>query len=212
MITRGSENMMIILLVIVLVIALAIVVYNYYSISDEEVVIDSRQEDENRESTEADNLEQDDSAKENSKEHKEKEKIYVHIAGEVKEPGVYKANSDDRLYKLIEKAGGISKQADLNQINLVDSLEDGARIIIPSVKKRSEKSESSTENLEDNKININQASKEELTTISGIGEVMAERIINYRQENNGFESTDELRQVSGIGEQTYQKIEEKLSH
>ena len=215
MIAQSSENVMIILLVIILVIALAVVIYNHYSISDEEIVIDSKQEYQKVESAELDQLKQDEPKENNSKESKESKadkKIYVHIAGEVKEPGVYKANSDDRLYKLVEKAGGITKQADLNQINLVDSLEDGARVLIPSVNERNEELEASDDNLDDGKINLNQASKEELITINGIGEVTAERIIKYRQENNGFKSKDELRQVSGIGEQTYQRIEEELSH
>ena len=214
MIVRGNENMLVVLLVIILVITLAIIVYNHYNINDEKIVIDSASKKEaNSKATKDEEFEEQDYYERNLEQAESKEKIYVHIAGEVKEPGVYKTNSNDRLYNLVEKAGGITKQADLNQINLVDSLEDGARVIIPSVKQANEETQSSTNNNSDSgKINLNQASKEELITISGIGEVTAERIISYRQENNGFAAKDELKQVSGIGEQTYQKIERQLSH
>lgn len=65
-----------------------------------------------------------------------------------------------------------------------------------------------SENTEDNtgKININTASIQQLTLLPGIGETIAQRIVEYRTEHNGFSNIDELMQVSGIGEKKFEQI------
>ncbi|MCQ2550923.1 MAG: ComEA family DNA-binding protein [Clostridia bacterium] len=120
--------------------------------------------------------------------------IYVDISGEVVNPGVYEMKSSDRIYQVIEKAGGVTKKADLNAINQAEGITDGMKLIIPS------KEDSS------GKISINKGDAKMLETISGIGPATSEKIINYRKENGGFSKLEDLMKVSGIGEKTFEKM------
>ena len=80
-----------------------------------------------------------------------------------------------------------------------------------STKYQNEKSEKSGGIIRStNLININQATKEQLTELSGIGPATAERIVDYRSKNGKFQSTEELLNVKGIGEKTLGKIKERL--
>ena len=63
---------------------------------------------------------------------------------------------------------------------------------------------------DDDKVNINTASKEELKTLSGIGDGLAEAIISYREENNGFNTIDDIKNVSRIGDKTFEKFKDKI--
>ncbi|MDM8534510.1 helix-hairpin-helix domain-containing protein [Clostridiaceae bacterium HSG29] len=127
----------------------------------------------------------------------------VHIDGEVNNPGVYDVNSDDRLDNLIEIAGGLTENADSTRINLARLLEDGLKIYIPS------KEESINININNNKLTLtdfNQLTEDELTKIDGIGEVIALRIIDYRNENGSFNKITDLLNVNGIGEKKLSQI------
>lgn len=144
---------------------------------------------------------------------------YVDISGAVKNPGVYKVKSKTRLVFLIDKAGGLTKNADLDAINQASYVEDGAKIIIP---KKGENGGTGgaagvdSKEAENNgvsaqgKININQASASELTAIPGVGTVIAQRIVEYR---NGarFKSIEDIKNVKGIGEATFEKMKAHIT-
>ena len=68
----------------------------------------------------------------------------------------------------------------------------------------------STEELSDGRINLNTASKEELMTLSGIGEVKAEAILRYREEKGGFTSVEELKGIEGIKEGVFNKVKDQI--
>lgn len=167
-------------------------------------------------------------AKENdTKDIEEKNKIVVYIAGAIKNEGVYELEENSRITDIIEKAGGLTDDANINNINLAYILQDGVKVYIPKDNDKNEiKDETniyvSKENGESNidngtsvetknsKININTATQTELETLPGIGPSTATKIINYRKENGKFNSIDELKKVSGIGDSKYNKIKEMI--
>ena len=63
----------------------------------------------------------------------------------------------------------------------------------------------------DGKVNINQASKEELMTLPGIGEVKADAIIQYRTEQGKFASIEEIKNISGIKDGVFEKMKDKIT-
>lgn len=162
---------------------------------------------------------------EESAAEEEQKKIVIHLSGAVKEAGVYQINAEDRLVDLIKAAGGLSREADLNRVNLAESLIDGEKIIIPKILKESPNNIISAEqfnttdtnfnnyyqNSDSDLININRASQTELETLSGIGPGKASAIIKYRENNGSFTKKENLTEVSGIGEKTLEKIIDEIS-
>lgn len=139
--------------------------------------------------------------------------IIVHISGAVKNPGIVILKEGDRLYQGIEKSGGLTEDADEEKINLSKKLEDEEKIHIPRVGETAEIDDdiiSSESEDSSGKININTASKDELMTLTGIGDVTAEKIIEYRQKNK-FEKIEDLMEVSGIGEKKFETIKEFIT-
>lgn len=132
---------------------------------------------------------------------------YVHVCGQVKEPGVYKLPQNSRIFEAVEAAGGTTKNADDSALNLAEVLEDGQQVYIPSKEEMKQEKDNQTQTSE-GKIDINHASKEELMTLNGIGEARAEAILQYRQEHGDFQSIEELMNVSGIKEGMFQKIKD----
>jgi len=123
----------------------------------------------------------------------------VHICGAVNDPGIYEFYEDQRLYELIEKAGGFDEEADTDAVNLAMGIEDAQQIRIPYIGEELVLSD-------DKLIDLNKANADELCTIPGIGESRAKAIIEYREQNGGFKNTEELMNVSGIKEATFNKI------
>ena len=148
------------------------------------------------------------------------ETIKIHIAGQVKNPGIIELDSGSRISDAIEKAGGVTERANLDEINLAYILEDGQKLYIPNIEEKNKEyiMEENGENIiqETNssginkKIDINKSDKEGFESIPGIGPSMAEKIINYRNENGEFKSIDELKNVSGIGEKKFESMKEYI--
>ena len=145
-------------------------------------------------------------------------RIYVHVAGEVKNPGMVELESDERVAVAIEKAGGATENALLDSINLAKKCEDGEQISVPSKVSTETSSASSTETAEaassstssNGKVNINTADASGLQQISGIGPSKAQKIIAYREQNGKFKSVEDLTNVSGIGEKTLASIKDQI--
>lgn len=158
----------------------------------------------------------------------EKEKIKVHIAGEVLNPGIVELTEGSRIIDAIELAGGLSAKADTNKINLAFLLEDGMKICVPNrdekeeqvyitkesgenvIKQTDRESGSNNKKGETIMVNINTAGVEELKKIQGIGESTANKIIAYRKENGKFQSIEELKNVKGIGEAKFNKMKDNI--
>lgn len=156
---------------------------------------------------------------ETEKENNDVIKMYVDIKGAVKLPGMYEVTSDMRVLNVIDMAGGLKETADDSQVNFSQRIEDQMVIYIPV--EGEELSEtviagtnSNTANIskdEDGKVNLNQATKEELMTLSGVGEKKAEKIIEYREENGSFKTIEDLKNVNGFGEKSFESLEKYIS-
>ncbi len=145
------------------------------------------------------------------------QKMYVDIKGAVKNPGMYEVSSDMRVLNVIDLAGGLSKEADDKQINFSQKLEDQMIVYvpiegeeIPTSLNKGVNGNSLDKKSNDDKININQAEKEELMTLNGVGEKKAEKIIEYREEKGSFKSIDDLKNVNGFGDKTVESLKETI--
>ncbi len=151
-------------------------------------------------------------------EQSEAGKIVVHIEGEVEKPGVYELKKDSRVYDAIDAAGGLLKGADRRRINLAKKITDEEYIYIAN-KNEEDLGITYRENLlmptdvieNTNLININRANIMELKELPGIGDVLAGRIIEYRDEKGGFKSIEEIKNVSGIGDKRFSDIKDKVT-
>lgn len=140
--------------------------------------------------------------------------ITIHISGEVKNPGIVNIESDKRLSDAVDKLGGVTENADLNNINLAMKIEDANHYIIPKIGEEIKNNESinnENNNSDSNKVNINNATIEDLDKLPGIGEATANKIINYRKENGDFKSIEELKNVNGIGSKKYEQIKDEIT-
>lgn len=143
-------------------------------------------------------------------------KIFVHIAGAVKSPGVYELDEDARLYQLVEIAGGMTKKAQKDSVNLAEKLTDGQMVLILTKneyqKQRADSEDKAEQSSQENDLlDINLATVEELMGLSGIGETKAKAIIAYRDENGAFQTIEDIKKVSGIGEATFNNIKSEIT-
>ncbi len=149
----------------------------------------------------------------------ENKKIKVYVTGEVNKPGVIELNKGDRIEDAINATGGVTKQADLNKVNLAYSLEDGQKIYIPNVNDLEDIEYITKENAtgvieggskQTDKININTDNINELTNLPGVGQALAQKIINYRKENGDFKKIEDLKNVSGIGDKKFESLRDYI--
>ena len=115
----------------------------------------------------------------------------IYIGGAVNNPGFYPLPSGDSVESLIQAAGGTTSNASLSELKLY-ILETG-------------------EEQEPQKVDINRAEVWLLKALPGIGETLAQRIVDYRQQNGPFRNTDELLKVDGIGTTTYEQIKHLIT-
>ncbi|WP_291560880.1 MULTISPECIES: helix-hairpin-helix domain-containing protein [unclassified Clostridium] len=146
----------------------------------------------------------------------DEEVIVVDIKGKIKYPKEYTLKKGSRIRDLITMAGGLTEEADTNRVHFSKTLNDEDCIVIYGKEDKEEESNIVNSNNIGNssnsssKININKATIEELTQLSGIGPSKAKAIIEYRNANNGFKSIEELGNVDGIGEKTIDKFRDKV--
>lgn len=155
-----------------------------------------------------------------------KSPIAVHVIGAVPRPGLYEFMEGARVQDAIDAAGGLLSSANVDSINLAALLEDGQQLNIPykadeepaqSFSTEEElvlPTEESSENSEVENtelININTATVEELDSLPGIGPTIAQRIVDYRNENGPFNTIEDIQNVSGIGPSTFEEIQDLIT-
>lgn len=148
--------------------------------------------------------------------------VSVYICGEVNNPGVYEIESGSIINDVLIMAGGFTADASVNRIDLVYIIDSNISIYIPSVYEEDEESgiirdedqiiwgaEAEDDSVNGALININTASREQIMTLPGIGEVTADAIIEYR-EQTPFERVEDIMNVSGIGEAKFDSIRDLI--
>jgi competence protein ComEA len=139
--------------------------------------------------------------------------IRVHVNGAIENPGVYTLPADAITQDAIDAAGGVSDGAYLDNINLASQLKDGAQIYVPSLNENEGETtlSSSPTNPTHPRININTAAASDLELLPGIGPSLAQKIIEFRQENGPFETIEDLLDVSGIGPSKLEEIRDHVT-
>ena len=154
----------------------------------------------------------------------EKDMIIIHITGAVKTPGIVKLDEGSRIEDAINKAGGLTEDADISKVNLAYILEDGVKIKIPSNTDVGDlqdenilSSDSGEGIIDENKdssqsssLNINKATEQDLQNLPGIGPSLASKIIAYRDENGKFSTIEDVKNVNGIGDNKFENIKDYI--
>lgn len=136
---------------------------------------------------------------------KQKE-IFIHIAGAVAKPGVYKVVEDTRIVEIISLAQPLA-YADINQLNLAGKVFDGQKIVVPEKNISAPLMRETTSSL----ININTASESELVKLPGVGPATAKKIIDYRTTKGNFASPEDIKNVPGIGPKKFEQFKDLIT-
>lgn len=143
---------------------------------------------------------------------------FVHVCGEVENPGVYELKEGQRVFEAIAAAGGFGEQAARDYLNLAEAVWDGMKLEVPNREQVPDtertaqiKGQGMEQGSKPSKVNLNTATREELMTLRGIGEAKAEDIIRYREEQGGFGCIEDVMKISGIKEAAFQKIKDDIS-
>lgn len=143
--------------------------------------------------------------------------VYVDVKGAVQHPGVYRLGKGDRVQEALGAAGGQLPTADLNQVNLAKALRDQEVVYVPQRGERPPAGGTTAAvanqvtGSDQEHVNLNQASKEELMKIDGVGDKKADKIIAYRQEHGDFQRVDDLKNVAGFGDKTVARLRDRLA-
>jgi competence protein ComEA len=159
-----------------------------------------------------------------------RETLYVHVAGAVRRPGIYRLPSGSRVATAVRRAGGLSRRADLTAFNLAATVRDAQQVIVP---RRGEAAAgvgavaggvgagaaggtgsagagAPGQGGAGRPISLSTATPEQLDTLDGIGPKLAAAIIAYRERHHGFKAIEELREVDGIGEKRFATLKQAV--
>jgi competence protein ComEA len=140
------------------------------------------------------------------------EDVVVDVTGGVAQPGVYRLPTGSRVNDAVQRAGGATANAELEQINLAARLADGQQVVVPSRAKSPAGVAAGAASADSvtGPISLGTATLEELDTIEGIGPVTAQSILDYRDQHGGIASIDQLDEIDGIGPATMDALRERL--
>ena len=153
--------------------------------------------------------------KEEKEEPLEQDLITVDVKGAVKSPGIYDLPVGSRVNDAVQKAGGLTEQADSKSLNLAQKVSDEALVYVPTKGEEAASQQAGSgapsSTSKEKKVNLNKANLEELKQVKGLGGKRAQDIIDHREANGKFKSVDELKKVSGIGAKTIEKLKDYVT-
>jgi len=133
--------------------------------------------------------------------------VTVHVSGAVVAPGLVEIAEGGRIADAIAAAGGVLPGADLEGVNLAAAVREGEQVVIPSADGGGPLGPAA---VTDTGVRVNTASESELQQLTGVGPVLAARIVEHREANGPFESPEDLLDVPGIGEATLAEMRDDL--
>jgi competence protein ComEA len=156
--------------------------------------------------------------------------VYVHVAGAVRRPGLYRVPRGSRIATALERAGGPTRRAELSAVNLAAQVQDGQQVLVPRAGAAGGMAAPGSATTAapagggaapggagaapggqaGAKISLATATVEQLDGIDGIGPTLAKRIVEYRDAHGGFRSIEQLREVEGIGEKRFETLRDAL--
>jgi competence protein ComEA len=137
----------------------------------------------------------------------ESPKIYVHVAGSVKSPGIYQLDSGTRVYDAVLAAGGFTDKANQASVNMARALNDGEQLVVSSESTGAVYEGALSSSL----ISLNQASSSQLEDLPGVGPALAGRIVDWRTANGGFKAKEDLLNVAGIGDKLFASVKDLVT-
>jgi competence protein ComEA len=132
--------------------------------------------------------------------------LTIHVSGEVLNPGLVDVAPGSRLAEALAAAGGVTARADLSRTNLAAVLTDGEHVVVASIDDPQPEGEGAT-----SKVDINVASASELERLPGVGPVLAQRIVAFREDHGPFGVVEDLLDVPGIGEAKLSQMREAIA-
>jgi competence protein ComEA len=139
---------------------------------------------------------------------------FVHVTGAVRRPGVYRLPGWARLDAAVRRAGGATRRADLEGVNLAAKVADGQQVVVPARGAAGQASASSGSAAagvaSGAPVSLNTATPDQLDALEGIGPTTAQKILDWRKQHGGFRSVDDLKQISGIGPKRFETLKDKV--
>jgi competence protein ComEA len=134
--------------------------------------------------------------------------LVVAVSGRVRRPGLVRLGPGARVADAIEAAGGVLDGTDVSSLNLARKVTDGELIVV-GIAGTGASSGATAGGA--GPVNLNTATTDQLQTLPGVGPVLAQRIIEYRDQHGGFRTVAELRQVTGIGDARYRELKDRVT-
>ena len=135
-------------------------------------------------------------------------RLFVHVVGAVRRPGLYRLPERSRIADALARAGGARRGADLTAVNLAAQVSDGTQIVVPVRAPPGAEGQPADPAAAAGPVHLNTATLEELDALPGVGPVTAQKILEYREQHGAFSSLDELDAIPGIGPARLEQLRE----
>jgi competence protein ComEA len=137
--------------------------------------------------------------------------LFVHVVGAVHRPGLYRVPEGSRVADALRRAGGATRRAQLELVNLAALVADGQQVVVPRRGSAAAAPPGAGTGMPAGPVHLNTATLEQLDALPGVGPVTAQKILDYRQEHGAFRSVEELDVIPGIGPARLEQLRESVA-